>query len=187
MKIAHMILAAGLFAAPALAVPIEFTHFGSGSGTIDGVGFTSTFTIIAVGNTDDRLSMFGDGYFIDHLSAVITIDGVGTYDFITPTRTFVNSSFQLVGFSRAGLFGADLFNGPADPFFASWDMTTSTGFISGAGSLLQWDFEDVMTSGGVLFFDDFSTDAAFVATVVPAPASIGLLALTGVAATRRRR
>ncbi|GAB4384890.1 MAG: hypothetical protein Kow0022_08900 [Phycisphaerales bacterium] len=186
MKIAHMMIVAGLCAAPALAAPIEFTHYGSGSGTLDGVGFVSTFTISAVGNTDDRVNL-GFGYFIDHLSASITIDGVGTYDFLTPTRTFVNNSAQLVGFSRAGSLGIDLYNGPIDPFFASWDMTTSTGFISGAGSLLQWDYEDVMTTGGVLFFDTFSTDAAFVATVVPAPASIGLLALTGVAATRRRR
>ncbi|RMH13864.1 MAG: hypothetical protein D6695_02810 [Planctomycetota bacterium] len=186
MRAAYLSIAAAVCAAPALAAPIEFTHFGSGSGTIDGVSFSTTFTITAVGNTDDRVDI-GFGYFIDHLSASITIGSIGTYDFITATRTFVNNSNQIVGFSRAGISGADLFNGPIDPFFASWDMTTSTDFITGSGNLLQWGLSDVVTSGGVLYFDDFTTDAAFVATIVPAPASIGLLALTGLAATRRRR
>jgi hypothetical protein len=175
----------GLAASAVSASPITMIHDGSGSGTIDGVSFTSVFTITTTGNTDDRVN-FGSGWFIDHTSASINIAGVGTFDFITPTRTFVNNNIPLVGFSRAGISGSDLFNGPGNAEFASWDMTTSIGPLSGGGNLIQWGSEDVMTSGGVLFFADGFTDAQFTA-IVPAPASLALIGLAGITATRRRR
>jgi hypothetical protein len=162
----------GLAASAVSASPITMIHDGSGSGTIDGVSFTSV--------------NFGSGWFIDHTSASINIAGVGTFDFITPTRTFVNNNIPLVGFSRAGISGSDLFNGPGNAEFASWDMTTSIGPLSGGGNLIQWGSEDVMTSGGVLFFADGFTDAQFTA-IVPAPASLALIGLAGITATRRRR
>lgn len=183
-------LVAGLCAAwatsVALAAPIEFEHLGSGSGTIDGVAFSATFAITAVGNTNDRQDL-GFAFFIDHTSAEINIDGVGLFSFVSGTRTFVNNSAHSVGFSRAGFGGADLFNGPTNAAFGSWDMLSSIGPISGGGELLQWGIEDVVTSGGILFFDDFFTDVRFTATVVPAPASLTLLSITGIALTRRRR
>jgi len=178
----------GLAASAVSASPITMIHEGSGSGTIGGVSFAaSAFTITTTGNTDNRVD-FGFGWFIDHTAASINIAGVGTFEFITPTRTFVNNSIPLVGFSRAGISGADLFDGPNDAALAAWDMTTSIGPLSGGGNTVQWGggFEDVMTSGGVLFFADGFTDAQFTA-IIPAPASLALIGLAGITATRRRR
>jgi len=177
----------GLAASVASAAPITFIHDGSGSGTLDGDAFSAVFTITATGDTSNRNNLGGFGWDIAHTTATINIDGVGVFDFVSPTRTFINNDAWIVGFSRTGNSGADLFNGPQDAALAAWDMTASIGPISGEGELLQWGnlFDDVMTTGGLLRFDDFFTDARFTAIVVPAPAT--LLALGGLLATRRRR
>ena len=145
--------------------------------------------ITATGDTDNRDSFVG-GFSIDHLTASIAIEGLGTFDFITGTRTFVNNSLSLVGFSRAP--GSDLFDGPDDAAFAAWDMLSSIGPIAGTGDLLQLLSSPINTSGGVLVFNDGVTGAQFTAIVgitVPVPGSIVLvmLGLVGMRAARRRR
>lgn len=57
-------------------------------------------------------------------------------------------------------------------------MLASIGPVTGTGNLLQWDFENLRTSGGVLFFDDNATvPMNFTATIVPEPGVIGLAAV----------
>lgn len=172
----------------AQAAEITFVHEGSADGSIGGTPFFSFFTITAVGDTNNRESN-ANAFWINHDSAQIEIEGVGTFDFITLTRTFVNNSAETVGFSRAFGGSLDLFNGPEDDAFGAWDMTTSIGPISGGGQLVQWDLETVSTSGGVLVFDDAITDARFTATIVPVPAAAFLFApaLGGFMAWRRKQ
>lgn len=186
----------GGVAAPSFAVPIEFRHHaaanGNGTGSLNGVAFGGVgFEITATGDTDQRQA-FGSGYFINHISASISIPSVGDFVFITPTRTFVDTTTGQVGFSRAGSSGLDLYNGPTDDAFKAWDMLTSIGPINGngEGELLQWvtfppdpPVPPVVTSGGVLIFGDDFRNAQFQAqvrggTAVPEP---GVLALLGLA------
>lgn len=184
-----------LHAPSAFADPITFTHQGVGSGTINGTPFSSTsFIITAVGNTSNR-QPFGGGFFIDHESAMISITGVGTFTFTSGTRTFVNNSVQIVGFSRAGVDGIDLFNGPISPLFAAWDMLSPIGPVAGIGTVLQWGPSlPVFTDGGQLFFNNSVGPGIFTATVgqpgeIPEPASLTLLGLGfgGAAIARRFR
>jgi len=163
-----------LVMAEAPAGSITFTHEGNGSGTLDGIPFpASDFVITALGVTGDRVSNSG-GWFIDHLSASISIDGLGDFDLLTGTRTFVNNDVQTVGFSRAGISGADLFNGPIDAQFATWDMLGSIGPISGLGGLLEWtDTPLIDTTGGILMFDIGTCEATFTAVFPSAPAFPG--------------
>lgn len=180
--------------AAASAQTITFTTSGlSGSGMIGTTSFSNAnFTITSSGNVAERQSFTG-GYFIDHLMASIVIDGVGSYNFITGTRTFVNNSVTSVGFSRAGSAGLDLFNGPSNAAFATWDMTTSIGAFMGTGNLVQWGSSPVLTSGGTLSFNSQQTTATFSAivapsTTVPEPATYVLVAtgLLALGATKRR-
>ena len=178
-------------AAGASATPISYTDTGFGSGTLNGVAFGGAaplaFTITALGDTANRLSCGGACLSNDNTSASITITGLGTFAFVTPTRFFANVG--IVGFSRAGVGGADLFDGPNIP---AWDMLTSLGPIAGTGTLLQWGNAPVVTSGGTLVFNNGSSAATFTATVgpqstVPEPATLLLLGSGLVATSLRQR
>jgi len=190
-----ILLAFCLLPLSASAIPISFIHEGSGSGELDGQSFANTsFTITAYGDTDNVLDC-GWAYYIDHASASMKIDGLGTLDFITGTRTFVNYNNYTVGFSREGGSGLDLFNGPVDmSAFSGWDMTASIGPISGSGFLTQWDpssYGQVMTDMGLLFFNTGSSSVTFEAIVdahAPEPTTLLLLGsgLFGLAGFRRK-
>ena len=164
-------------------VGITFTHSGIGSGSIGGVPFANaSFSITELADTSNRLP-FAGGFSIDDTSATISISGLGLFHFTTPTRTFVNNNLGLVGFSRATIFGTDLFNGPTAGVFASWDMLSAIGPITGPGALLAWSFSPVVTDGGTLIFNNSTPNATFQATVIPEP-SVSALCLLVLAAFR---
>jgi hypothetical protein len=162
---------------PSVAAPITYVHIGFGSGSLDNVAFGAAaplaFTITAVGDTANVVSCFAPCLSNNNIAASIAISGLGSFDFITATRYFANVG--IVGFSHAGISGAemfDLFNGPAIP---PWDMLSSIGPIAGTGVLLQWDRSSILTNGGVLVFNDGSSASTFAATVVPEPSTLLLL------------
>lgn len=158
----------------AMAVPITFIHTGTGSGSVGATNFTNAdFVITAVGDTTAQSAVSATVFFIDHTSAQIDIAGVGVFTFTAGTRTFVNQGSPIVGFSRAGAGGSDLFNGPVDAQFATWDLLTGIGPVVGTASLLQWDAGDITTSGGVLIFQNGSSASTFEARLgaVPEPST----------------
>lgn len=193
MRLLLTFVACAALSGSAIAAPIVFVHTGKGSGTIDETPFSDAdFTITAIGVTENREFDPPDVFWIDHNSAWIEMSGLGLLNFVTATRTFVNQSSPIVGFSRAGDFGADLYNGPTNDAFATWDMLSSIGPFNGTANLLQWLSAPVVTDAGVLVFTSGSSDATFQATVVPEPASafpmmIGIFALGLRYCARRRR
>ncbi len=114
----------------------RLTHSGHASGRLAGVEFPdSAFVIEATADTADRQLQEGGAFVLVHASASISIKGVGSFEFVTATQTFVNNEFKVVGFSVENAF--DLFDGPSNEAFATWDMLTSIGPISGDGFVIQ--------------------------------------------------
>jgi hypothetical protein len=176
------------FACSSFASSITFTDITTASGTIGSTSFTNdVITISAVGNTSS-IQKIPLGFFINVSSASIMIDGVGTFLFTTGTRFFDNTTSQLVGFSRAGITGADLIDGPTNPAFSSWAMKTSIGPITGTGSIFQWTLSPVLTSGGTLALLNASPNVTFSARVstVPEPGTL-LLVATGLLGVLSRK
>ena len=173
------------------------TQTGVGTGTIGSTAFTNAaFTITEQADTASRQSFIGV-FWIDNISAAISIAGVGDFSFISATRCFVSVGADEVGFSRAGFNGLDLLEGPTNFAFVSWDMLGSIGPITGVGKLMQWTSSPgspappVITTGGTLIFNNANgMNTTFQATVTsaPEPGSAALLGLgTLLLAARRRR
>jgi len=148
----RLILLAACVSASAsvFAQQIVFRHEAQLSGTLAGVPFGPTTVVVrAVGDMSNRQS-FSNGFVIDNNSTSADIHGVGVVDFVSPTRTFVNHALQAVGIGRSSQSFLDIMNGPIDSNFATWDMLSAIGPITGNGAAFNWDQGDFMTSGGVL-------------------------------------
>jgi hypothetical protein len=183
------------------AVPITLIHvadggsfFGSldpdGAGPIDPAKFeVDHFTITGQGDTSDR---FGDGFslfIIPHTSAQIEIPGVGTFAFLIPTFTAVVGAIDVVDFVVDP--GFVVLEGPESPVLGTYDLLSSVGPIFGVALLKQWTVVDVVTSGGVLVFEDgVMQNGSFEAIVeasAPEPESLSVLALALLATQRALR
>ena len=158
-------------------------------GTLNGVPFSlSNFIITSFADTANRQD-YGSLVFIDHTSSSIFIAGLGNFDILTGTRIVCEPHLSGGRFLRAGVSGTDLYDGPYNAAFTTWNMLTPVGPISGQAELEQWVYTPLIsTSGGTLIFDDSPLRAAtFTAVVAPEPATLSLLALGGAAVVARRR
>jgi len=185
------------------ASTISFTYTAAGSGSIDGQAFAaSSFILNATGDTENRTVIYSDAdiivYSITHDSASITIDGIGTTNFLVSTRTFYASSQSSnansgVGFGL-GPNGVDLIGKHNNEFIIpSWDMLSSIGPLSFTSQLTaQWQAQTISTDLGVLIFDvENNVATTFQASVVPIPAAIwlfcsGILFFYGFARRQRK-
>ncbi|MFT3929734.1 MAG: VPLPA-CTERM sorting domain-containing protein [Spongiibacteraceae bacterium] len=178
-----LLFATAMQASAALVTSI---HSGKGSGTLGDVSFEDAyFAIYATADTSTITSCGADCLSNINISALIIIDSpdIVAASFITPT-SYVSSN-NGVAFARAD--GTSLFDGPS----GAWDMASTVGPLIDTGELLQWISGEILTTGGVLVFDEGTTPATFAATVagvceVPLPAGAwlfgsGLIGLVGVA------
>jgi hypothetical protein len=194
----HILLLSIFLASPCCATPIVFTHTGTSSGTLNGGAFANTsFIITGQADTSHRVNS-SSGFSLDLDSAQITLTGLGTFAITTPTREFyafragipIFNGLPVVGFSRVGVSGTDLVDGPASASLASWNMLSSIGPINGLGAIFQWNSTPVLTSGGQLILNDGNPQLTYQATVAPEPSAqltlISLVFLVPGARLRKR-
>lgn len=173
----------------AVAAPAKFTVQTTGSGYFNFVPFTDlSITITGYGDTANRRpSVWGTGLHIIHDSATVSVGSLGEFAITMPTKTFVNNGTSTVGFGNGYQYGTDLFNGPTNDAFTTWDLGSSLGPITGRGYNLLTLSSQILTSGGYLYFYNSPTTVTFTATVVPEPSTLILVGCLLPLAFRRQR
>jgi hypothetical protein len=189
-QVVRVVICGCLFSFSSFAAPIMFTYSGTGSGSVGSLSFAnSPFTITAMGDTsarEERGLGMGLEYSIGHISAAISIQGVGTYEFTSSTRTWVNNYLQFAGFSRSDSFGLIYIS--TNSAFGSWSMLSGVGPATAMAGLQDWGgrYPPVLTDGGALIFNDSTCLITLEATLVPEPAC-GVLVMCGAALCYGRR
>jgi PEP-CTERM motif len=176
---------------PVLAAPVTYTEQGTGTGSLDGVAFTNASILLTmINDTTDVVS--------GPTPATVSITGTATVNVNNgPSETFtdpVTVFSRTIGPSHIAGFGgpvgtASILN-TVNPIFATYDLTTSIGPISGFDGSIPFTFP---TSSGDFRIDNAqgrtTIFTAVVSPAVPEPSSLTLLgiALASVALLRRRR
>jgi len=171
------------------AATLQYSFSGVGSGSLAGQLFDeSAFIIVGRGDPTQIDSCLLGCRFLDFESASVSIEGLGSFAILSPTRVFNNRGN--LGLSRAGADGLDLYSAFLVPEL--YDFASNLGPVNGLVAFLQWQgngIDDVLTSGGVLVFNEGDTEGSFRAQAVPVPGAAWLLgsALGAGVLIRRRR
>ena len=121
------------------AVPITIVQTGQGSGSLGGTNFVNArFTLTGFSDTSTRVPLQSSpnaGYWLINSSSTIAIDGVGVFQFLSPSTYFVNNTGHIAGYDYSQSPSSfpfpknqyDLFYSPIDPAFSTWDFSSSIG------------------------------------------------------------
>jgi len=192
MKNLHLtVLAFAGALALALAIPaahaanFTYTLTGTGSGSLGDTAFADrAFAIVGVGDPATIADCaVADCRYVDFSSTLVRIQGLGDFAVSSALRVF--NTLGNLGLSRGGAGGLDLYNAFTVP--VDYDFAASIGPIPAFASLLQWSSEEVLTSGGVLVFNNGDANGTFSAEGVPLPSAVWLLGSALVVGGLRRR
>jgi hypothetical protein len=147
---------------PLAADPITFRFEGTAEVTLAGAPHPGSHYVITL--RADTANVVVHSWFIDlDGPSEFEITGVGSGQFITPTRIFVNHGGLVAGFSKSKTVGgADLidFN---SPLFATYALNAPIGPIFDPSPSATGQFMDIETSAGLLSLE--ALDVTFTATM----------------------
>jgi hypothetical protein len=188
VSLLSILLFLSLVVEPSVARALSITSVfqGTGSGTIGAATFTDAEFVITTNADTANVQNFGEGWFLADDFASITINGVGSADFLASTFVFVNNDNSLVGFNEDSVF--DLLDLLCDIDCSTWDMTTEFGPVFDPSPLAIENFVDVETTLGLLTMSS-AASVTYQATLVPEPCMASQLGagLIGLAIAQRRR
>ena len=171
------------------ADPVTYTFAGTFTGSLGVFSFTDLpGTITLVGNTSGTTSQ-GAGFYTNTTGvSTITLQGIGTALFLSPTFG-AESQFDGAGFYDVATgFGVDLYD-PALGYYALTAPFSDTGFLE-TSFAASFGTTEWTSLGDLSLTGDGGTSATFTASsVAPEPGSFALLGtgLAGVAGLVRRR
>jgi PEP-CTERM motif len=191
-----IVLAVGLCGSlpgEAKAALINYSFTGTGSGTLDNLGFVDApFAVSINADTNDVAFQPSLGAFgILNLGGTIDITGVGVATFTLPLFIFGGNGLDAVGFGNLDANGNLIAIFQTGLGLATYDLASNFGPVTGTNANLS-QFQNVATDLGTLGFTTMS-EVTFVSTVtgVPEPSSFvlsgaGILGFLGYRLSRRR-
>jgi hypothetical protein len=177
------LLATALLCAPTVSAnPIEVDISFMGSGSVGGTAFTDqTVTLIGVGDTGSVVQNVSGIFALNPVTLAVGVSGFGTGNFTPDSGTFFisNENVSVAGFGET--FDYIDFS---DSAFATWDLQTSLGPVSGLDPVLTSLFGNpgLNTSLGLVEVTDAVTGSGTLAastSEVPEPRGISLLLFSG--------
>ena len=169
-------------AANADAITYRFT--GEANGSLGNATFTDAFfEILVTGDDADIFSPAPGLIRFETMSATVSIEGVANDVLINPTISVVsNQNSDVLVLGRVDTDRALIVYN--EPEFEDYDLSAPFGPVTDETPGATAQFRDLPTVAGALDLSDMEF-AVFEA--IPAPGAMGLLALGGLVATRRRR
>jgi hypothetical protein len=165
------------------ADPVTYTFSGTGSGDVGGAAFNNApFTIAVSADTASIVNPAPGVYFLNDMASTIAIGGfsLATFNGIDGNSIFANNGTSTAAFSLGSPpapTGTSTLLGMQGPVaFASYDLSTTYGPVFWATPAPVANFVNQATTIGAVTFTDYS-DVTFTATVIPEPASAGLMVL----------
>jgi hypothetical protein len=170
----------------ARAAPVTYEFTATGSGSLGASTFTNAaFTLTSTADTS-QVTSSGGVFEVPDLTATVSVAGLGTATFTTPTINVDNQPLARAGFSDPIQNLAILF--VDNSAFAGYDLTTSIGPLSGPPTINPGSA--FATTAGNFVLDSVSP-ATFQATVqaAPEPSALALFGLgaAGLAGWRWRK
>lgn len=147
------------------AAPITFIYEFDASGTLGNTPFESRVTFSASADTDN-IEVRGSVFALKSEST-ISIDGLGTFDLISETSSFLNTEPAVVGLEEF-IGGRNIVIGPWTTDLGSWQMSSSFGPLVGEVNVIT---RPVRTTAGALRFANSLTTGTFAAVVIPEPST----------------
>ena len=164
-----------LCVANAKASTVTYTESATVNGSLNGFSFASK--LITETGTGDTTNISGSPFITNPLSTVtFSVAGVGSGAFTDAFEVINNQTTTIAGFEDFA--SSDLLD-IMNPAFASYDLSTSTGPITGPGSVNPGIF--FPTNAGLLNLTGLTTNVTFTANVsgvsaVPIPPALPLFA-----------
>ena len=184
------VLVATFLATSSSAALLTITFSSTATGTIGNSSFTrANFTITALADSANvtTFGQGGKGSSLIHSSAQIDIAGLGAFDFVTSTRTFVfRDATPSAGFGRGASVG-DLLSSYEGASLSTYFLDSSIGpIVDTTTTVLQWNnnvLETIVTSGGILIMEDSDSNGGIGGTfrvvasdsAIPEPATAALI------------
>ena len=157
---------------------ITYTETAIGSGSLGAANFVDErITLTTTVDTANIATLVPGVIAVPTTSVTVTVATIGSATFTdADIRVLVNQNLSLGGFSDLST-NSFLF-GNANPAFATYDLTTSIGPLS--GGLIGNPGQSFATTAGDFIINSVSNDPTFTATTasaVPEPASLALMGL----------
>jgi hypothetical protein len=173
-------------APPASAGPVTYTETVTASGRLGATGFTDALmTLTATADTADVTNPFSGLFVLIHPRVTVDVAGVGSAVITEDLYMFVNQPFRIAGIADQ-IGGYEVLN-VTNSVFATYDLKTSVGPVSGPTSFNESSIGFATTAGYLYLFSTSGTGTFQASVPEPSTMTLAAIGILGLQCFRWRR